>query len=256
VLAAHHAALENNYLELGSLRRIMGDVRSPVLVVGAGQGLIVAELKNRGFQCDGVDFSAEMIRYARLRRGLDLIQADAKAMPLKSGSYQTIIYATGVIDFTSDEADIKRMLVEAKRIVDPDGKILVAFYRLSPTLEDVLAQLGLLRNHRLAQRDALQIHGFNLFQLLRWMAKQEGLGYLRAALLFLRMSAFSTLQEKTIGFSMKKIFRKVDDLNSLIDKSPEQQPYRNEAEIRNLFGRLGIATKKITTLRSCTVALL
>jgi SAM-dependent methyltransferase len=255
-LAPYHSEIENNYFDLPSLRRIIHEVGEPVLVVGAGQGLIVAELKNRGFQCDGVDFSAEMIRYARLRRGLDLIQADAKAMPLKSGSYQTIIYATGVIDFTSDEVDIKRMLVEAKRIVNPDGKILVAFYRLSPTLEDVLAKLGLLRNHRLVQRDALKIHQFNLFQMLRWMARQEGRGHLRAVLLLLRMSAFSTFQEKKIGFSMKKIFRKVGDVNSLVDKSPEQQPYRNEAEIRNLFERLGVSTKRITTLHSCTVVML
>ena len=96
-LAPYHSEIENNYFDLPSLRRIIHEVGEPVLVVGAGQGLIVAELKHRGLQCDGVDFSAEMIRYARLRRGLDLIQADAKAMPLKSGSYQTIIYATGVI---------------------------------------------------------------------------------------------------------------------------------------------------------------
>jgi len=255
-LAPHHSAIENNYFDLPSLRRIIHEVREPVLVVGAGQGLIVAELKNRGFQCDGVDFSAEMIRYARLRRSLDLIQADAKAMPLKSGSYQTIIYATGVIDFTSDEADIKCMLAEAKRIVSPGGKIFVAFYRLSPTLVDVLVKLGLLQNHMLLQRDALQIHRFDLFQMLQWMATQEGLGYFRAVLLLLRVSAFSTVQEKKIGFSMKRIFRKVNDVDSLINQSPEKQPYRNEVEIGNLFGRLGISTKWITTLHSCTVVML
>ena len=62
-LAPHHAALENSYLDLSSLRRIRQVVRPPVLVVGAGQGLIVAALKSQGLQCDGVDLSAEMIRY-------------------------------------------------------------------------------------------------------------------------------------------------------------------------------------------------
>ena len=79
-LAEHHAAIEDNHLDLASLRRIMSDLRSPVLVVGAGQGLLVAELQAKGFQCDGVDFSAEMIKHARGRRGLDLIQADASAL--------------------------------------------------------------------------------------------------------------------------------------------------------------------------------
>jgi predicted TPR repeat methyltransferase len=71
-LSPYHAAIEDNYLDLASLRRIMREVRSPVLVVGAGQGLLVAELQSRAFQCEGVDFSSEMIRHAKDRRGLDL----------------------------------------------------------------------------------------------------------------------------------------------------------------------------------------
>jgi 2-polyprenyl-3-methyl-5-hydroxy-6-metoxy-1,4-benzoquinol methylase len=67
-LAPHHSAIENSYFDLPSVRRIVHDVRSPVLIVGAGQGLIVEELQKRGFQCDGVDLSLEMIRYARIRR--------------------------------------------------------------------------------------------------------------------------------------------------------------------------------------------
>src|SRR5437762_4870404 len=69
-LAPHHSALENSYLDLPSLRRMQHEIRPPVLVVGAGQGLIVAALQAQSLQCDGVDLSAEMIRYARLRRGL------------------------------------------------------------------------------------------------------------------------------------------------------------------------------------------
>src|SRR4051812_36805882 len=150
-LAPHHSAIENNYFDLPSLRRILSELQEPILVVGAGQGLIVADLQNRGLQCDGVDFSPEMIRYAKIRRGLSLIQADAKSLPLKSGSYQTIIYATGVVDFTSDEAHIKRILDEAKRIAKPAGKIFVAFCRLSPALEHFSVRLGLLQNHVMLQ---------------------------------------------------------------------------------------------------------
>ena len=194
-----------------------------------------------------------MIRYAKIRRGLSLIQADAKAMPLKSSSYQTIIYATGVVDFISDEADIKRILDEAKRIASPAGKIFVAFYRLSPALEHFLIRLGLLHNHVLLQRETLQIHRLNSLQMLRWVAKRAGVGYLHAALLLIRMSAFSTIKEKMIAFNMKKIFKKMNDAGSLIDGSPEKQPYRNEAEIGNLFKRLGISMKGIRTLNSCVI---
>jgi ubiquinone/menaquinone biosynthesis C-methylase UbiE len=252
-LAPYHSAIENNYFDLPSLRHILHELDEPILVVGAGQGLIVAELQKRGLKCDGVDFSPEMIRYAKIRRDLSLIQANAKSMPLPSNSYQTIIYATGVVDFTSDEVDIKRILDEAKRIASPAGKIFVTFYRLSPTVERFLARLGLLHNHVLLQRETLQIHRLNSLQMLRWVAKKAGLGYFYAALLLVRMSAFTTIKEKTVAFNMKKIFKNMDAASSLIDGSPEKQPYRNEAEIGNLFKRLGIAMKEIRTLKSCVI---
>jgi SAM-dependent methyltransferase len=221
--------------------------------VGAGQGLIVAELQKRGLQCDGVDFSAEMIRYAKLRRGLRLIQADAKAMPLKGGSHQTIIYATGVVDFMHDETEIKRIIGEAKRVVSPTGSIFVAFYRASAALEDFLTRLGLLNDHMLLQREALAINRLESFQMLGWVAKRAGVGYLRAALLLIRMTLFSSLREKVTAVKMKQIFHKMNDASSLIESAPEKLPYRNEAEIRNLFDRLGVPIKKLTTLRSCII---
>src|SRR5580692_11705069 len=96
-MAPHHSKIENSYLDLPSIRRIIHDIHQPALVVGAGQGLIVAELLRMGIQCDGVDLSAEMIRCAKIRRGLDLVQANACALPFENGTYRTIIYATGVI---------------------------------------------------------------------------------------------------------------------------------------------------------------
>src|SRR6266436_2475661 len=137
-LAPHHSRIENSYLDLPSLRRIVRDIHEPVLVVGAGQGLIVAELQKKGFQCDGVDLSSEMIRYAKIRRGLDLIQADARALPFGSETYQTILCATGVVDFMSDEEEIREIMNEARRIVDHSGNVFVAFYRLSTATEDLL----------------------------------------------------------------------------------------------------------------------
>ena len=89
-LAPHHSALENNYFDLPSLRRIVHDVHQPVLVVGAGHGLIVAELRKSGLRSDGIDLSSGMIRYAKTRRGLSLVQADARALPFGEGTYETI----------------------------------------------------------------------------------------------------------------------------------------------------------------------
>jgi len=72
-LAPHHALLEENFFDVPSLRLLMNSLRGAVLVVGAGHGLIVAELQKQGFRCDGIDSSPEMIRQAQLRRGLTII---------------------------------------------------------------------------------------------------------------------------------------------------------------------------------------
>ena len=190
-LAPHHSALENNYLDLPSLRRIIHDIHQPVLVVGAGQGLIVEELLKKGFQTDGVDLSSEMIRYAKKRRGLTLIEADAKALPFGAGTYETIIYATGVVDFMGDEEQIGVILNEARRIISPSGKIFVAFYKLSAASEEFLAKLGLLRNNVLSLRETLEIYRLKPVQTIAWVAKKAEVGFFRSGnLIASRVGAF------------------------------------------------------------------
>ena len=252
-MAPHHSSIENSYFDLRSLRRIVHDIRQPVLVVGAGQGLIVAELRKNGFRSDGVDLSFEMIRYAKTRRGLKFVQADARAMPFGEGTYETIIYATGVVDFIEDEEQIGVIMNEARRTISRSGKIFVAFYKMSTASEDFLARLGLLRNNVLSVRESLEIYRMNPVQAIGWVAKKAKAGYFRAGILALRSWALSTMREKTHAFNMQRIFRKMDHANSLINAFPERQPYRNEPEIRNLFKRLAIPMKKLEASGSCYI---
>lgn len=252
-LAPHHSKIENSYLDLPSLRRIAHDINPPVLVVGAGQGLIVAELQKKGVPCDGVDLSSEMIRYARIRRGLDLVQADASAMPFGKGTYRTIIYATGVVDFISDEGEIRVIMNEARRIADPSGNIFVAFYRLSVATEDFVARLGLLRNNVLRHRETLEIYRLSPVQAIAWVAKRTNVGFARAAIMSVRSWAFSSWQEKRNAFRMQRIFAKANRADALIQAAPEKQAYRNEAEIRNLFTRLAIPIKQLGAFGSCCI---
>ena len=244
-LAPHHSAIENNYLDLPSLRRIVHDIHQPVLVVGAGQGLIVAELRKNGFRSDGVDLSSEMIRYAKTRRGLTFVQADARAMPFGEGTYETIIYATGVVDFIEDEEQIGVIMNEARRTINRSGKIFVAFYKLSAASEEFLAKLGLLSNNVLSLREILEMYRLKPVQAIAWVAKKKEVGFFRAAILSLRGWVFSTMKEKRATFNMQRIFRTADHASSLINTAAEKQPYRNEPEIRNLFKRLGITTKRV-----------
>jgi ubiquinone/menaquinone biosynthesis C-methylase UbiE len=238
-LAPHHSTIENSYLDLPSIRRIKHDIHQPALVVGAGQGLIVAELQRNGIQCDGVDLSSEMIRYAKIRRGLDLVQADARAMPFGKETYRTIIYATGVIDFMIDEEQIRVILEEARRIAADSGAIFIAFYRFSASTEDFMIKLGLLNNNVLCFKEILEIYRLSPVQAFEWAAKRAKIGYFRAAIWSLRSWAFSSWQEKRNAFHMQRIFAKANRGDTLIQAAPEKQSYRNEAEIRNLLLLLG-----------------
>ncbi len=252
-LAPHHGAIENSFFDLPSIRRLLGVIRQPVLVVGAGHGLIVAELQNRGFRCDGVDLSPEMIKYAKQRRGLTLVEANARAMPFEPGTYGTVIYATGVIDFMSDEEEIGVILKEGKRIVQASGNIFVAFYKVSRVSESFMETVGLLKDNVMCQRQSLEMYLLNPVQMVAWVAKRADRGYWRATALMLRLSALTTFQEKAMTFRMQKIFRNQATARALLDAAPEKQPYRNAAEIRNLFQRLAIPIKQVQTFSSCYI---
>jgi hypothetical protein len=89
-LAQFHADIEDSNFDLASVRRLLPEIQSPVLVVGAGQGLIVAELRKHAHECDGIDFTSEMIRQGRLRRAITLLHADAKSLPFPPATDRTI----------------------------------------------------------------------------------------------------------------------------------------------------------------------
>lgn len=253
-MAEHHAAIEENYLDLSSLRQIMGGMRSPVLVVGAGQGLLVAELLSMGFACHGVDFSPEMIKRAKIRRGLKLVESHATALPFGDAAYETVIYATGVVDFNNDEEAIGRMLREGRRVLRPGGSILVAFYRFSPALEDFLSRLGLLNGSVVQHRRSLETYLLTGPQMLRWVARRAGVGWPGALGLMVRLAAFGTWREKATALRMQGIVRNMPAPQAFIQAASEIQPYRKEAEIRGLFGRLDIAVQEVRTLATCWVA--
>jgi len=252
-LAQFHAEVEDSNFDLASVRRLLPEIESPVLVVGAGQGLIVAELRKHAYECEGVDLSSEMIGQAKLRRGITLVQADAKAMPFPTASYETIIYATGVVDFTAEEGEIRAILEEGRRVVKKSGKVFVAFYKGSAAQEKFLAMVGLLNEGKVALRESLELYLLNPVQMVGWVSRRAGLDRVRATIALLRVSALCTMQERRTTLRMQRMFRKMDDPRSLINAAPEKLPYRNEREIANLLRRLGIPIKQLSAFGSCWV---
>ena len=101
--APYLSYIEDNHLDLANIEKLGGVISDPVLIVGAGQGLLVEQLQKSGHKVDGVDLSPQMVKYAEMRRGLKLIEADARNLPFASEMYNTTIISTGVVDFLHDE---------------------------------------------------------------------------------------------------------------------------------------------------------
>jgi SAM-dependent methyltransferase len=253
-LAPYHAAIENNYLDKASARRLLPRLQAPVLVVGAGHGLIVAELRKKGLRCDGIDFSREMIAAAKDRRGLDLIQADAADLPFEDNAYASIIYATGVIDFNGDDSAIQRMLTEGMRVTKSTGRIFVAFYRLSSALTKFAADVGLLKENAVLQRECLRSYLLKPWQMVGWITQFSGAGPLASTVRLLRLAALGSVREKAMTLKMQRIFREMKDPEAFIQVAPEKQPYRDEVEIRRLFARVGVPLAAIRAFPTCWIA--
>jgi len=228
--------IENTYLDGPTIRRLESEMRSPVLLVGAGQGLLVERLRKDGFCADGIDSEPEMIVYARKRRRLELIEADARAMPFADESYATAIVATGVVDFLDDNKTIRSILAETVRVTRQSGDVFIAFHKMRGRVEKVLDQLGMFveDGRYYCMRRILRAE-FESPRLFVRLTKADR-GILFALLALLKMQFLS---------------RKLKD--AFTAAAPEVAPYRREDEVRRLFDILGVTLHQVYTFETCTI---
>ena len=192
-----------------------------------------------------------MLEYARVRRGLTLVRANATAMPFADGTYETVIIATGVIDFMADSRDIETVLREANRIVSGTGNVFVAFYRFSAAQRRFLASLGLLRGDTLHVRSALAMHRLGFGALVAWVAKTAGVSVFRALLLCIGAGLRSTKQERAAALATRRMIAQAGDSAALIEAAPETQPYRDKPVIGRLLEGLSVRIEDWQTSGSC-----
>ena len=93
-----------------------------VVDIGCGTGRAVAELAERGMHPIGVDVNEKVVELARHRwPGTDLRTADANELPIPD---------TSLAGYRADKvfhalADPRRALAEARRVLAPDGRIVL-----------------------------------------------------------------------------------------------------------------------------------
>jgi ubiquinone/menaquinone biosynthesis C-methylase UbiE len=245
--------MEDNFLDLDSVKKLAAIIKEPALVVGAGQGLLVEELQKRGLKVDGIDAEPQMVALAKKRRNLDIILANGNTMPFADNTYQTSIIATGVVDVIDDDEQIQLIMEETMRITDDDGTILVAFSRVG-SAEPLMRLMGLLTDDgRWYFRRMFQMMRLKPFAFLKVMKKEANIGYFCAFRKIMKHQFLSSKKEKERVKKISMMWKETDNPEELIDCVPESVPYRNEEMIRDLFKKLAIPIREVLPFDSCTI---
>ena len=98
--------------------RLLGGGPGRLLDVGCGTGAHTAELAEHGWTVVGVDESADMLRFAR-ERGLEVVQADAAALPFADSSFD----AVASLWIHTDVDDFGAVVKEIARVLRADGRL-------------------------------------------------------------------------------------------------------------------------------------
>src|SRR4029450_3781490 len=105
--------------ELEALARLLGPGDGRCLDLGCGTGLARAAVAELGWSIVGVDVSSDLLGVAR-RRGLEVIEASAEALPFDDASFDAAISIwthTDIDDFAAALREVARVLRPAAPFV-------------------------------------------------------------------------------------------------------------------------------------------
>lgn len=115
----YHAMIDD--LEMELIEPYLDGAR--VLEVGCGTGLLLQRAAQRASHAAGIDISPGMLQLAQ-KRGLDVVQADATALPFADDSFD-LVYSFKVLAHVQD---IQKALEEIARVTAPGGHMVLEFY--------------------------------------------------------------------------------------------------------------------------------
>jgi SAM-dependent methyltransferase len=252
--APYLSYIEDNHLDLANIEKLRAVISDPVLIVGAGQGLLVERLQKSGHKVDGIDQSPQMIKYALTRRGLKLIEADGRKLPFADRTYNTTIIATGVVDFLHDDGEVGLIINEARRVTQDAGTVLVGFVGAHPAAQRFARRVGLITDEgTFKQRKMFELSRLSPLQALRTLRRDSRMGIFRALREILILQMFLRRKDKEMSKSLGKMWKVADNPQALIDSAIESLPHRNERDIRALFARLRLPVKSFFDFGNCSV---
>jgi SAM-dependent methyltransferase len=156
--------------EWGALRRDGRLLKTDLFEEAAGPDAFLGELHGEAGLLVGMDVSAAVVESARGRATAPFhgIVADARRLPYADGAFATVI-STSTLDHFPDPRDLGVSLRELRRVIEPNGRLLITLDNrqnlLDPLLR-LLRRLGALpyfvgRSYRIGElRAELEAAGF------------------------------------------------------------------------------------------------
>ena len=107
------------------LSRIAPQPGERVLEIGCGRGEVLRACAERRAVATGVDYSREAVRLSQetCTGRVEVIQADAAALPLRGGAFRKVFLGDVLEHLTLTQAE--RMIAEAYRVLEPGGRLIV-----------------------------------------------------------------------------------------------------------------------------------
>ncbi len=112
-------------------RRLVGGLpthppNGPLLDIGCGDGLFLAELKRLGWTVSGIEMDAGAVQAAQ-RHGLDVRQGTVEALPFSQGSF-AVIRMWHVLEHVRDP---RVAIANARRLLQPNGELIIGIPNVS-----------------------------------------------------------------------------------------------------------------------------
>lgn len=118
-LAHEHLHLRNARPILRMLERVTAGRR--LVDVGCAHGFFLAAARERGWLGCGVDISADAVRYAREKLGLEVMHADLARANFAAGTFD-VVAMVGTVEHMPDPLTTLR---SAARLLKPDGHLMI-----------------------------------------------------------------------------------------------------------------------------------
>lgn len=122
-----------------SLLEKYADRGSRILDIGCGAGLLMKELREKGYAVQGVDYSDLAVAYCHSKGLTDVRQGSATSLPFADNSLDVVL----LLDVLEHIQDDKAAIAEARRVLKTNGLIIV----FAPCFSLLWGYLDIVGNH-------------------------------------------------------------------------------------------------------------